>query len=68
MELTVAAAPFKPVFEFFCSEEANETDPPFADQLLENWFIEDEDGKREEIGMPEIKGKDIFWRFIGAHQ
>jgi len=45
VDLTPQAATYKDVFAFFNDpEKRTKEDPPFADELLENWFVENEDG------------------------
>lgn len=64
IQLTAKAAQFKEVFAFFNDAEKRMTeDPPFADHLLENWSVEDADGKRSWIAAPAINEKnEIWWR------
>lgn len=66
IELTQAADEFKPIFDFFLIEENLELEPPFPEEKLWNWFVVDEAGSREEIGLPYIEGKDISWRYVGV--
>lgn len=64
--LTVAALHYKRMFEYLTDEEAlsNGATPPFEEQLMEDWFIEDESGHRREIACPGIYFDDneILWR------
>lgn len=67
--LTPSAVPYEPIFAFFQDEDRPEgMEPPFAEELLENWFVESESGKRDEIGIPgifELDGrKHIMWRYF----
>ena len=68
IELTKEADEFKPIFDFFLVEENLEQEPPFPVEKLWNWFVVDQAGNREEIGLPHIEGKDISWRFIGVRK
>lgn len=66
--LTSDAKKYEPIFEFFQNEDRPEgQDPPFEEQLLEHWFIENESGSKEEIGLPgifDMNGqKHIMWRY-----
>lgn len=64
VDLTPQAAAYKDVFAFFNDPEKRvKEDPPFADELLENWFVEDEKGERTGIDAPAVNDKgEIWWR------
>lgn len=68
IELTEKAAAFKPVFEFFENPENDSVEPPFAEDILWNWKMVDEDGKSAEVGLPgifdEADGTHIMWRYL----
>jgi hypothetical protein len=68
VEFTDAATAYLDVFAFFAKDEAELEEPPFSDEILENWFMEDSDGVRREIGLPGIAPvngeNDIWWRYF----
>lgn len=70
VELTPDAARFQEMFEYFNDEknqrepeEPDESDLPFDETLLDDWFLEDENGRRE-ISYPviDLSNNEIFWR------
>lgn len=69
IELTPAAQAFSDMFEYFGSEEQeretetpDEDKLPFDESLLDNWSIEDENGRRE-ISFPVVfNGNEVYWR------
>lgn len=68
VELSTDAEPFKPIFAFFQDRSIpKDMEPPFPEELLENWFMEKDGGDPEEIGIPgvfEMEGKThIMWRY-----
>ena len=64
IELTAKAADYKEVFAFFNNPEKRmSVDPPFSEHALNDWFIEDADGKRSDIAAPAVNEKgEIWWR------
>lgn len=65
IELLPAAEPFKPMFDFMIDEDRNHEEPPFAEDLLEGWSIEDEKGQATPIFVPAIDNNytTIEWRW-----
>lgn len=68
IELTPAAAAFSEMFAYYDDEKArdpespNDDELPFPEELLDHWFIEDENGKRS-ISWPVIRnGNEVYWR------
>jgi len=68
IELTDAAQKFQVMYDYFNDEDRREDpntadDPlPFDEAFLDDWFIEDENGKRE-IGFPVVSDEgEVFWR------
>jgi hypothetical protein len=65
---TIEAVPFQDIFAWCVDEEKNSSaeEPPF-DQAWwtdENWFIEDEEGRKRGIWLPAIYGDGwISWRW-----
>jgi hypothetical protein len=64
IELTPEADEYKDVFAFFADEERGSTEePPFEEKWYEDWRIEDQNGKQEEIFIPSIYPDGmICWR------
>jgi hypothetical protein len=64
--LTTAAAEYKPLFSYLTNEEAltSGAEPPFDKAYLDDWFLENEQGVRKEIGCPGIyyAEGEILWR------
>jgi hypothetical protein len=69
IELTSAASACQPMFDYF-NDEKNQREPeepdespcPFDESLLDDWFIEDENGKRE-VSFPVVTPEgEVFWR------
>ena len=63
------AVPFKPIFEYFQKRERpSSEEPPFDEDLLWNWSMTDEAGKRQEVGLPgvfeESDGIHVMWRWL----
>lgn len=65
IELLPAAEPFKPLFDFLIDEQRNSQEPPFSEELLEGWSIEDENGVVRAIFAPAIDNNytTIEWRW-----
>lgn len=65
IELLPAAEPFKPLFDFLIDEERNHEDPPFNEETLEGWSIEDDQGENHSIFAPAIDNNytTIEWRW-----
>ena len=69
IELTVAASIYQPMFDYFNDEtrerepeEPDEDEYPFEVCLMEDWFIEDENGRRE-VSFPVVTSDgEVFWR------
>jgi hypothetical protein len=64
-----AKTTFKEMFDYY-NDEANQREPeepdesdfPFDESLLDDWFLEDVNGRRE-ISYPVVTEKnEIFWR------
>lgn len=62
--LTPAAAEYQELFAFFNDDEKRwSEEPPFEQQWLNGWSIDDDQGTRQEIDVPVINGKgEIWWR------
>lgn len=70
--MTAAAARFQPLFDYL-NDEAREREPdepdepdedelPFDEGLMDDWFVEDENGRRE-IMYPAVTPQgEVFWR------
>jgi hypothetical protein len=65
IELLPEAEPFKPFFDFLIDEERNHEEPPFSEELLEGWSIEDDHGVEREIFAPAVDNNytTIEWRW-----
>jgi len=65
IELLPAAEPFKLLFDFLIDEERNSEEPPFSEEMLEGWSIEDENGVVHTIFAPAIDNDytTIEWRW-----
>lgn len=65
IHLLPAAEPFKPLFDFLIDEERNDQEPPFSEEVLEGWSIEDADGVTHSIFAPAIDNNytTIEWRW-----
>ncbi len=62
MTLLPKAAPYAELFAFFKDDEKRwSTEPPFKQELLEGWVVEDEQGNRNQIAVPVINGKGEIW-------
>ena len=67
--LTDQAKAYDDLFKYWTDENTpDEEDPPFPEKMLNNWFIEDEDGEKKEIGLPGVfdrnNRKEILWRYF----
>ncbi|MBX3150422.1 hypothetical protein KF728_09760 [Candidatus Obscuribacterales bacterium] len=68
IELSSAANDYQVMFDYF-NDESREREPeepdesplPFDESMLDAWYIEDEDGRRE-ISFPVISAGEVFWR------
>lgn len=69
IELTSAAATYQPMFDHF-NDEANQREPeepdeeplPFNESFLDDWFLEDVNGRRE-VSYPVVTPEgEVFWR------
>ena len=66
IELSPTAKKYKEFFAFFADEDrlGNEK-PPFPPELLKDWNIEVENGKRQPIAIPDVyENGEIFWRWL----
>ncbi len=65
LELLPAAEPFKPLFDFLVDEERINEEPPFSEQILDGWSIEDDQGTNRPIWAPAIHDsyRLILWRW-----
>lgn len=65
LNLLPAAEPFKPLFDFLIDEERNDQEPPFPEEILDGWSIEDEEGVDHPIFAPAIDNDytTIEWRW-----
>ncbi len=65
IELLPDAEPFKPLFDFLIDEERISEEPPFSEDVLEGWSIEDENGVVHSIFAPAIDNgyTTIEWRW-----
>lgn len=65
IELLPEAEPFIPLFDFMVDEERNHQEPPFSEELLEGWSIEDDQGVERSIFVPAIDNNHttIDWRW-----
>jgi ribA/ribD-fused uncharacterized protein len=62
--LTPQAAEYMDFFSFMTDESKVLEEPPFAEDLDENWFIEDAGGKRQAIDFPAVhEDNTIYWRW-----
>jgi hypothetical protein len=60
------AAPFQDFFQWMVDEDNASKEPPFEEKFLneDNWFIEDEGGKRVGISMPAVHEDGLVaWRW-----
>ena len=69
IELSSNADEYGELFAYFDDQKRDHTkEPPFPEEMLWNWFVEKDDGAREEIGLPGVhRGVDkteIYWRYI----
>lgn len=66
IELTEAAESFQEVFIWFTSENRPMgQEPPFAEDILEDWYIETPGKGKRSIGLPGIyRTKRIIWRYF----
>ena len=65
IELLSEAERFKPLFDFLIDEDSNDQEPPFNEEVLEGWSIEDEEGVNHAIFAPAIDNNytTIEWRW-----
>lgn len=69
IELTNAAVNYKVMFDYFNDEsrerepeEPDEDELPFDETLMDDWFIEDENGRRK-VSHPVVTDEgEVFWR------
>src|SRR5438046_854020 len=69
IELAGAVGAYQVMFDYFNDEnhqrepeEPDEEPLPFDESLLDDWFIEDENGKRE-VSFPAVTPEgEVFWR------
>lgn len=69
IELTPAFKQYEKLFKYWTDDQKNPADEAqFADELFENWFVEYDDGRREEIYLPGIFNEngawEISWRSV----
>lgn len=63
IEVTPEFEEYKPIFEFLLSNDGlTDGSDPYEDAVYENWSLEDQDGKRQAIGIPAIENGEIMWR------
>lgn len=63
IELTDDGKKYEPVFAFLLSNDGlTDGSDPYEDAVYENWLLEDQDGKRQPIGIPAIENGEIIWR------
>ncbi len=69
IELTSTASAYQAMFDYF-NDEANQREPeepdeeplPFDESLLDDWLIDDENGRRE-VSYPVVTPEgEVFWR------
>lgn len=62
--LTPNAVGYEELFAFFNDDEKRwSVEPPFKQELLDDWIVEDEQGKRTEVDVPVInQSGGIWWR------
>jgi len=61
---TLEAATYRDLFAFITDEDNALEEPPVAAEMLENWFIEDKDGKMRAIEIPAVHDDNtIDWRW-----
>lgn len=65
ISLSSEAERFKPLFDFLIDEERNHEEPPFSEEILEGWSIEDDQGINHPIFAPAIDNNytTIEWRW-----
>ena len=69
IELTSAASAYKPMFDYF-NDESREREPeepddgilPFDETLMDDWHIEDDNGRREILSPVVTDHGEVFWR------
>lgn len=66
IELSPTAKKYKEFLSFFVDEDNLPfVKPPFPAELLKNWNIEVENGKRQPIDVPGVyEDGEIFWRWL----
>jgi len=63
IQLTEAAERYREAFAFMTDDEKRSANPPFDEDVFENWFIEDENGVRQATIFPAVHDDgEIYWR------
>jgi len=64
IHFTPEAATYEDFFAFITDEDNALEELPFASEMLENWFVEDENGKMRAIEIPAVHDDNtIDWRW-----
>ncbi len=65
IQLLPAAEQCKPMFDFLIDEERNHEEPPFSEEWLHGWEMEDNEGKKQDIFTPCIDNNytTVEWRW-----
>lgn len=55
---------YKPIFDYLLANDGKSdgSPQPFSDSFFDDWFLEDEEGKRVLIGIPAIENGEVIWR------
>jgi hypothetical protein len=64
IELLPTAEAFKPLFDFLIDQECNHQEPPFSEEILEGWSVEDEAGVDRPIFTPAIDNNYTTIEFL----
>lgn len=66
IELTPEFEPYKDLFKWWSDEDRpTGEEPPFPEDVLENWFVETPEEGKKEIGLPGIyEDQKISWRYF----
>ena len=66
IELTSAAEEYQSVFDWWTDENRDKSkEPPFPEEILENWYVESPDKGKQPIGLPGVyKDNKISWRYF----